>query len=379
MDPELEELQERLTAVNSRRDVLVTKYKASKNDASKKLSKEEKEEFKNLTDERETLNKDIKELKNEEKWWNDQVDEFDNQPRNQQPGSRRRARNNPARNSNEPKVVKDHMDSLREDPRKGFNTPYDFCTTIINAQRDFDNDGMYSGEDERLKILNAVGDDEHSTNEDAYGGFFVPTAFSPSPRELETPDDPLGSRVQRVEMTAPKVEIIARVDKDHRNSVVGGLQWFRRKEMGTHTSSRMKHEMVGLSANSLTGLSYVTDELMTDSPVSFAGILARGFRDALPDKLMRERIDGSGVGEMQGMLKAKGVVIPVDKETGQPADTILAANVKKMRQRAWKYEQCVWLINIDSYLQVCMLHEESPNAAGLIQICLLYTSDAADE
>ena len=232
--------------------------------------------------------------------------------------------------------------AFQADPNKGFKSVREFLTAVIT------NSDRPSGEarDERLKFLATAGSDEQGGYSDPYGGFLVPIGFSPQLKRLTPEDDPIGSRVTQVPMTSPSIAIPARVDKDHTSSVSGGLTVCRRAETQTQSASRMEMEKIVLSAYSLFGLAYATEEILTDSPISFAALLEAGFRDQFTSHLINERLNGTGVGEMEGILKSPALVT-IDKETGQDAKSIVYENVINMRARCWRYSDAIWLYNHD--------------------------------
>jgi HK97 family phage major capsid protein len=252
-----------------------------------------------------------------------------------------------------------------EEARCGFRTPREF---LLCVQK------MYSGEgvDKRLEkrtvkyiqkaqqsagiVTKAVGSDEQSGIADPYGGVLVPPAFSPDLLKLEPEKDPLAGRVKRVPMGSPTLSFNARVDKNHTTSVSGGLTVTRRPETVAGTPSRMEFEQVTLRASSLFGLAYATEEILTDSPQSFAAIISQGFSDQFNYHLMKERISGTGVGEFEGILNSD-CLVTVDEEVGQAADTIVPQNIFKMVSRCWGYDQAVWLCNHDALPQLFDLNQ----------------------
>lgn len=233
----------------------------------------------------------------------------------------------------------------KTDPKCGFKTPREFMLCVMQASRDGrteDERLLFLRADEGLKRLAAVGSDEAGTYSDPYGGFLVPGGFSPSLLQIRTEADPLGGRVTQIPMTAPSIKIPARVDKDHSSSVSGGFRVYRTSETQTVTASRAAFEMVTLDANPLMGISYATEQLLTDSPISFAALIEAGFRSEFASKLMDERINGTGVGQFTGLLNA-GCKLEVSRQAGQAADTIVWENVRDMRARCWGYGSAVWL------------------------------------
>ena len=208
--------------------------------------------------------------------------------------------------------------------------------------------------DERLRFLAAAGSDEQGDYADPYGGFLVPTGFSPDFLQLQPEDDPISSRVTNIPMTSPRVEIPARVDKNHTQSVSGGLIVTRRSETQSQNASRMGMEKVVMAAYSLFGLAYATEEILTDSPISFVKILEAGFRDQFTYRLTDERLNGTGVGEFEGIMNSPAM-IQIAKDQNQAAGTITSDNVIAMRSQCWHYDRAIWMANHDGLPQLIAL------------------------
>jgi HK97 family phage major capsid protein len=192
-----------------------------------------------------------------------------------------------------------------------------------------------------------AGSDEQGTYSDPYGGFLVGKTFMPQLYTINPEVDPVSSLTRKIPMETPSVGIPARVDKNHTSSVSGGLRFYRRSETQTVSPSRMELEEVELKASALFGVSYITEELLSRSLISFLALLESGFSDELSAKLMTERLEGTGVGQFEGVLNTP-CIITVDAETGQDADSIVYQNVVNMRSRCWRYGQAVWLANHDT-------------------------------
>lgn len=238
-----------------------------------------------------------------------------------------------------------------DDPAKGFKTPRDYMTAVMNH-------GLGRKMDERLKPLQqaTVGSDEQSGADNNYGGFLIPEAFSPDFLQVMPESDPMAGRVRSVPMDSPTVKFGARVDKNHSTSVTGGLTVSRKAETVAATASRMQVEPVELTAFSLFGLAYATEEILVDSPRSFAALIAAGFSDEFTSKIIDERLNGTGVGEFLGVLNSP-CLITQDAEGGQSADTIVYENVIKMRSRCWGYGSAIWLANHDTLPQLMLLNQ----------------------
>lgn len=256
-------------------------------------------------------------------------------------------------------VGNDALPKVKEDESgmRGFRNQREFLTCVMATYQT----GRMDDRLKPLQVRNAAGSDEHSTQSDPYGGFLVPEAMLPGYLRTEPEPDPMMGRITNVPMGAPVVKVPARVDKNHSTSVSGGLTVTRRVETQAGTASRMQFEQIKLEAHSLYGLSYATEELISDSPQTIAAILSQGFRDEFTSKLVEERIRGTGTGEFLGVLNSP-CLISVAKENSQTADTINATNVMKMRERCWRYDRAVWLANPDTYRQLAALNVAGTNS-----------------
>jgi len=219
---------------------------------------------------------------------------------------------------------------------------------------------------ENLKALfNAVGSDEARVSSNPDGGFLIPPAFLPGLLTVDPKDTQVdtGALTRKIPMASDVVYINARVDKRHTSSVSGGFQVYRREETGTVTATNQTYEQIKLEANSLMGLSYATEEILARSPISFAALIQSGFSDEKISKLNYERIWGTGVGEYTGVMNA-GSLVTVSKEGSQTATTINATNLLKMRARAWRYGNCVWMANHDCLIQLMQAYIAISTAGG---------------
>lgn len=235
----------------------------------------------------------------------------------------------------------------------GFRSPREFLVAVMQARPDANR------MDDRLRPLwqAAAGSDEQQGGTDAYGGFLVPSTMLPQVFMIPAEVDPFAGRVTQIPMATPSVEISARVDKNHTSSVSGGFTVTRKAETVAATSSRSEFEQILYKATKQVGLAYVTEELLTDSPISFASIVQRGFSDEFAAATLSERLTGTGAGEFLGILKSP-CLVSVAKEGGQAADTIVKANLVKMRARCWRYGSpgTFWLANHDTIPQLADLN-----------------------
>jgi HK97 family phage major capsid protein len=252
----------------------------------------------------------------------------------------------------------------------GFRNEREFITMVMKAFMRPDQPmdprliNLYEPNIERRNtggmVVKTVGSDEARAISDPYGGFLVPITFTPDLLKIDPEADPIGGKTRKIPMATPMVKIPARTDKNHTTSVSGGLTVTRRPETVAGTSSQMQLEQVSLEASSLFGLSYASEELLRDSPISFAALLSAGFSDQFTYALIKERLYGTGIGEFLGILTALdssslGPTVSVAKETGQAGSTIVFENITKMRSRCWGYDKAIWLANHDCYPQLASL------------------------
>lgn len=158
------------------------------------------------------------------------------------------------------------------------------------------------------------------------------------------------SRVQRRTITAPSNRLRLRAFNETSRadgSRLGGIQVYRDGEGDTLTGSKPEFRWIDFELAKMTGLFYATDELMQDQSLLDAEI-ASWFAEEFGFKNDNEILNGTGVGQMQGILNAAALVT-VSKETGQAAATVVFENIVKMwsRMYARSRQNAVWLINQD--------------------------------
>ena len=251
------------------------------------------------------------------------------------------------------------VDEIEKDPCRGFKSTARFLDAVRRADTAKANGGSLEkvhAANPGLNYLATAGSDEHGTFSDSYGGYLVPEGYSPDPKSITAESDPVAGLVTKIPMAFPKVNITARVDKTHTSSVSGGLRVYRRAEADTVASSQQSYEGIKLEANGLFGIAYATEELLTDSPISFAALLAAGFQDEFGSVILDERLNGTGVGQFLG-INNSAALVSVAKESAQLATTIVYNNILNMRARVWGYGNAVWMANHDCIPQLGLLNQ----------------------
>jgi HK97 family phage major capsid protein len=275
---------------------------------------------------------------------------------NTQPGRKTKPADEPAASGGSTVEVKEP--EFTKDPMKGFASPKAYFKAVMDhGARD-----PRAASDERLKFLATAGSDEQQSNSDPYGGFLVPIGMSSITLKTGAPSNPIAGRTTDVPMQTPTIHIPARTDKTHTTSVSGGLVVSRKAETAAQAASRMEMEQIELKATSLFGLSYITEELLTDSPLSVAALISAGFDDEYNSQDLEDFLRGTGVGEPLGIFNSPAKVAQA-AEGGQSADTISGTNIVKMRSRCWRYDTAIWLANPDTYPQLVAAHVAGTNAS----------------
>lgn len=222
----------------------------------------------------------------------------------------------------------------------GFDSMGSFLTSVIRA-------GMGRGTDERLMgEQRAYGMNETIPSE---GGFLVAPQFSSQLLQRTYSQGILPGRCFRLPLTKSSSIRIPAVDETSRanGSRLGGIQLYWNAEAAELTKSKPKIRQMELSLKKLTGLCYLTDELLADAPMLEA-FTTKAFSDEFSFVLDDVLIRGTGAGQPLGILASNGLVT-VAKETNQYAKTILYENIVNMWSRCWGKSRAnaVWLINQD--------------------------------
>jgi len=128
----------------------------------------------------------------------------------------------------------------------------------------------------------------------------------------------------------------------YRNAGVRGY-WVN--EGDSITASQVKFRRITMPLEKVAVLYYATDEELEDAIALESRVrpkVTNEFGFLIDDAI----INGTGAGRPLGILAAS-CLVSVTKETGQAADTVVFENVSKMRIRALDYANSVWLANIE--------------------------------
>ncbi|MCL2555452.1 MAG: phage major capsid protein [Firmicutes bacterium] len=198
--------------------------------------------------------------------------------------------------------------------------------------------------DSRLSTRSASGLNATNASD---GGFLVETQFVKDLLKRTYDTGILASRCKKIPLTtnANSIKINA-VDEISRanGSRWGGLQTYWENEADQFSASKPKFRQMELSLKKLTGLCYVTDELLQDA-AALEKVIKDGFAEEFGFKMDDVILRGSGAGQPLGILNSDALV-KVDKEKNQTAK-ITVENIVKMWSRMWSRSRsnAVWFIN----------------------------------
>lgn len=191
------------------------------------------------------------------------------------------------------------------------------------------------------------------------GGFLIPPEFSGVMLHDAIETGMLSSKcrkqvMSRTNLTIPGVDETSRAN----GSRWGGIQTYWENEADELTSSKPKFRQINMKAKKLTGLIYMTDELMEDAP-AIESFIGDGFKNEFGFKMDDSIIRGTGAGDPLGILNA-GCLVSQAKETGQSSATITGKNVMKMFKRMLprSLSNAVWYINQECWEQIFSLSME---------------------
>lgn len=182
------------------------------------------------------------------------------------------------------------------------------------------------------------------------GGFLVQTDFSSQLLEKTFAESPILSRVWKMPVSSNSNSIkIPYISETRRTNSYrqGGILAYWEPEAGSPTATKTTLGKLSLELKKLTGLCYLTEELLADAP-ALSSWVGKAFKQEFDFRIVDAIVNGDGAGKPLGIMNAP-CLVTVTAETGQGASTIVADNVIKMYARRFgpNTGNYVWLINQD--------------------------------
>lgn len=213
--------------------------------------------------------------------------------------------------------------------------------------------------DRKLQELNLRAAAGMSEGVGADGGFLVQTDFSTELFKIAMETGILSQYCTQFPVSAgrngiefPMVEETSRTNGNR----FGGVQVYWADEAETVTKTKPKVSANRMVFQKLLGLCAVTDEMLEDASF-LASFVSQAFGSEFGYKIDDGIINGTGAGQMLGIVKATDLLVTVAKENAQTADTIVGMNVIKMFARlpSGSMTRAIWLANQDCLPQLSTL------------------------
>ena len=232
--------------------------------------------------------------------------------------------------------------------RDTYHAEFEDFPSFLAAVMDAGINGPHHNADPRLEYSAAATGSGKTVPSD--GGFLVPTDFATDLWMATYDTGQILDRCTRQPVTTGSALKIPAIDETSRaaGSRFGGVQMHWTSEGATVTATRPKFRQITLRPNKLLGLTYATEELISDAP-ALAAWLQRIFALEASFEVEDQVINGVGGGQPLGILN-NGSLITIAKETGQLADTVLPENLNNMAARLWgpSHRTAIWLMSNDA-------------------------------
>lgn len=232
---------------------------------------------------------------------------------------------------------------------KRFGSFGEFLTAVREA-------GTPAGRvDPRLSTRAATGSNESVPSD---GGFLVQKDFTSEILQKMYETGAILRRVRKIPLGAGSNGLKMNAVKENSRadgSRWGGIRAYWTDEAGLKTGSKPEFRQLELNLNKLTGLWYVTDELLEDA-VALEAVGRQAFSDELTFKTEDAVFNGTGAGQPLGILNSGAVVSVAIEATQTIANSagFLAINAAKMlaRMPARSRANAAWFINqeLEPYL-----------------------------
>jgi HK97 family phage major capsid protein len=255
-----------------------------------------------------------------------------------------------------------------DDLRTPYAEHFDGLGTFLQAVAQAGVDGAHHA-DQRLDfvrssfVATSLGSNETTPSE---GAFLIPPEQTAALFERSYQSGAVLSRctqwpVTRSTMRVPHIDELARAD----GSRHGGIAMSFCAPGAQIAASKPRFRISELNRRALKGALVLSNELLADAP-QLEQIFSLIFGLEAAFVVEREIVKGTGAAGPLGIVNSSALLTaPV--ETGQAADTLVAANFSSMMRRLWgpSRSSAVWLVGPDVMAQAEML--SLPTGSALVQ------------
>lgn len=228
------------------------------------------------------------------------------------------------------------------DPRGGFAHAGDFLKAVWIAGKTGRQPAQLASWHKAVKTTGHMAE-----SDDSQGGFLVPTQFVADLQMQTGLDDGIPGRCTAVPLQRSSVQLPYVNDVSHTGGVYGGVIVKRTGEAQTKLYSKPALGLCTLTLHKLTALTYVSNELMEDSPASIAAMFQKMYPEALNHIVANDIISGTGAGMGLGIINAPATI----QVARAGADAIVWADIINMWERLHprSIRNAVWLANSDAF------------------------------
>jgi HK97 family phage major capsid protein len=195
-----------------------------------------------------------------------------------------------------------------------------------------------------------------SSNVPADGGFLIPERLRADLLRVALETALMRRFARVIPMDSLTVPFPTLDSTSNASTVHGGIAAYWTEEGQALVDSDPTFGRVVLKANKLTARADVPNELFQDSIISLEAFISDVFPDAMAWFEDTAFINGTGVGEPLGWLRAAAAVIQ-DDEAGQPASTIVWQNILRMYARMLPSSlgRAIWVANINTFPELAQM------------------------
>ena len=221
--------------------------------------------------------------------------------------------------------------------------------------------------DEKMKSWMGVATKTLNEGVQSDGGFTVPPEFSNNLWQRSIEESKFYDKCFKIPTKGNEYHMPALVDESHASNLFGGVTMYYKAEEAQYTASYPKFREVEWKLNKLTGLAYISDELLEDSAQNMNAVINQLFTSAMHWQMDKDILTGSGVGKPLG-IKGAPSIISASAETGQVADTIVYKNLVNMWKRQWRTGNADWVTSSDALAELMLMTIEGGTASTPIWI-----------
>ena len=224
-----------------------------------------------------------------------------------------------------------------------------------------------NGYDEKMKSWLGVAEKTLNESVGADGGLTVPPQFSNQLWERSIETSKFYGKAFDIPTIGNEYRMNAVVDESHASNLYGGITMYYKAEEAQYTASYPKFREIVWKLNKLTGLAYISDELLEDSNQNIASVVSRLFSNAMAWQIDKDMLTGTGAGKPQGVLYTPSL-ISADADTGQAATTLTYTNLCNMWVRQHNTERAEWVSNRNVLPQLMTMTIEGGTASTPVWI-----------